>query len=138
MPLTVERFQPEGMNVRLSNGQPSYSHVVTINGTGKLVYIRRPIAPDIEGNCVGKGDMPPRWNKPSRTWTVASRPPGLPGPTWSRPTPSSPTSMNSRNAAMSACVISAYSDSNSTPVGVTRLAGPDFMIEIEAVAVVNG
>src|SRR5207245_4277248 len=32
------RFQPEGMNVRMSGGQPSYSHVVTVSGTGKIVY----------------------------------------------------------------------------------------------------
>jgi 2-iminobutanoate/2-iminopropanoate deaminase len=57
MPLTIEKFQPEGMNVRLSAGQPSYSHVVTITGTGKLVYTAGQLARDIDGNCVGKGDM---------------------------------------------------------------------------------
>jgi hypothetical protein len=31
----------------------------------------------------------------------------------------------------------AQATSTSTTVGVTRLAGPDFMIEIEAVAIVN-
>jgi hypothetical protein len=35
MALKIERFQPEGMNVRMSGGQPSYSHVVTVSGTGK-------------------------------------------------------------------------------------------------------
>ena len=39
MALKIERFQPEGMNVRMSGGQPSYSHVVTVSGTGKIVYI---------------------------------------------------------------------------------------------------
>src|SRR5580704_14183878 len=33
MTLKIERFQPEGMNVRISNGQPSYSHVVTVSVT---------------------------------------------------------------------------------------------------------
>jgi hypothetical protein len=36
MALKIERFQPEGMNVRMSAGQPSYSHVVTVSGTGKI------------------------------------------------------------------------------------------------------
>jgi hypothetical protein len=38
------------MNVRLSGGNPSYSHVVTVSGSGKIVYTagqlareRRPI-----------------------------------------------------------------------------------------------
>src|SRR5437879_5431091 len=50
-------FQPEGMNVRMSGGQPSYSHVVTVSGTGKIVYTAGQLARDIDGNCVGKGDM---------------------------------------------------------------------------------
>src|SRR5450755_166424 len=33
MTVKIERFQPEGMNVRISNGQPSYSHVVTVSVT---------------------------------------------------------------------------------------------------------
>jgi hypothetical protein len=37
MTMKIERFQPEGMNVRMSGGQPSYSHVVTVSGTGKIV-----------------------------------------------------------------------------------------------------
>ena len=37
MTLKIERFQPEGMNVRMSGGQPSYSHVVTVSGTAKIV-----------------------------------------------------------------------------------------------------
>ena len=45
MALKIERFHPEGMNVRMSGGQPSYSHVVTVSGTGKIVYIRRPVGP---------------------------------------------------------------------------------------------
>src|ERR1700759_2115737 len=57
MALTVERFQPKGMNVRMSAGKPSYSHVVTVSGTGKLVYTAGQLARDIDGNCVGKGDM---------------------------------------------------------------------------------
>jgi enamine deaminase RidA (YjgF/YER057c/UK114 family) len=57
MPLKIERFQPEGMNVRTSGRQPSYSHVVTVSGTGKIVYTAGQLARDIDGNCVGKGDM---------------------------------------------------------------------------------
>jgi hypothetical protein len=57
MTLKIERFQPEGMNVRMSAGQPSYSHVVTVSGTGKIVYIAGQLARDIDGNCVGIGDM---------------------------------------------------------------------------------
>ena len=57
MVLKIERFQPEGMNIRMAAGQPSYSHVVTVSGTGRLVYTAGQLARDIDGNCVGKGDM---------------------------------------------------------------------------------
>ena len=57
MVLKIERFQPEGMNVRMSDGKPSYSHVVTVSGSGKIVYTAGQLARDIDGNCVGKGDM---------------------------------------------------------------------------------
>ena len=73
MVLKIERFQPEGMNVRISGGQPSYSHVVTVSGTGKIVYIAGQLARDIDGNCVGKGTCAPRWNRRSKTSTNASR-----------------------------------------------------------------
>ena len=57
MVLKIERFQPEGMNIRISGGKPSYSHVVTVSGSGKIVYTAGQLARDINGNCVGKGDM---------------------------------------------------------------------------------
>ena len=107
MALKIERFQPEGMNVRMSGGQPSYSHVVTVSGTGKLVYTAGQLARDIDGNCVGKGDMRAQMEQTfQKCGDVRMRYLGVATPT-------------------------------STTVGVTRLAGPDFMVEIEAVAVVN-
>jgi 2-iminobutanoate/2-iminopropanoate deaminase len=57
MVLKIERFQPEGMNIRMSGEKPSYSHVVTVSGSGKIVYTAGQLARDIDGNCVGKGDM---------------------------------------------------------------------------------
>src|SRR3978361_495011 len=57
MPLNVERFQPEGMNVRMSGGQPTYSHVVTISGTGKLVFTAGQLARDVACTCVRQEDV---------------------------------------------------------------------------------
>ena len=57
MVLKIERFQPEGVNVRMLGGKPSYSHVVTVSGSGKIVYTAGQLARDVDGNCVGKGDM---------------------------------------------------------------------------------
>jgi len=61
--------------VRMSGGQPSYSHVVTVSGTGKIVYTAGQLARDIDGNCVGKGDMRAQWNRTFKNLDNASRRP---------------------------------------------------------------
>src|SRR3974390_657504 len=108
MVLKIERFQPEGMNVRMSGGKPSYSHVVAVSGSGKLVYTAGQLARDADGNCVGKGDMRAQieqtFQNPDR-WLKAA---GRSGPTSSRPTPLSPISTSSRSAPTSACAISGW------------------------------
>ncbi len=82
MALKIERFQPEGMNVRMSAGQPSYSHVVTVSGTGKLVFTAGQLARDIDGIASAKVTCGHRWNRRFRIWIGASRPPVPRGLTW--------------------------------------------------------
>src|SRR3954453_22530162 len=57
MPVKIDRLQPEGMNVRMQQGKPAYSHVVTVTGPGKTIYIAGQLARDAEGDIVGAGDM---------------------------------------------------------------------------------
>src|SRR5215210_5155878 len=57
MPVKIDRIQPEGMNVRMQQAKPAYSHVVTVTGPAKTVYIAGQLARDAEGNIVGPGDM---------------------------------------------------------------------------------
>jgi len=57
MALEIERKQPDGMNVRMQQGKAAYSHVVTVNGPGKTIYVAGQLARDVSGNLVGKGDM---------------------------------------------------------------------------------
>src|SRR4051794_24452288 len=57
MPVKIDRLQPEGMNVRMQQGKAAYSHVVTVSGPAKTVYIAGQLARDAEGNIVGPGDM---------------------------------------------------------------------------------
>src|SRR3954469_4701485 len=53
----IDRIQPEGMNVRMQQGKPAYSHVVTVTGPAKTVYIAGQLARAAAGNIVGAGDM---------------------------------------------------------------------------------
>ena len=137
MTLKIERFQPEGMNVRISNGQPSYSHVVTVSGAGKIVYTAGQLARDIDGNCVGKGDMRAQLEQ---TFQNLDRCLKAAGATWADVVKTNTFVTDFDEFQKCADVRMRYIGvvtPTSTTVGVTRLAGPDFMVEIEAVAVVN-
>src|SRR5215472_16288240 len=57
MAVKIDRIQPAGVNVRLQQGKPAYSHVVTVTGPVKTIYIAGQLARDAEGNIVGPGDM---------------------------------------------------------------------------------
>src|SRR5215471_19709592 len=57
MAMKIDRIQPAGMNVRTQQGKPAYSHVVTVTGPGKTIYIAGQLARNAEGNIVGPGDM---------------------------------------------------------------------------------
>ena len=57
MAVKIERKQPEGVNVRMQQGKPAYSHVVTVTGPGKLIYTAGQLARDASGKIVGPGDM---------------------------------------------------------------------------------
>src|SRR5437016_14017031 len=57
MPVKIDRVQPAGMNVRMQQGKPAYSHVVTVTGPGKTIYVAGQLSRDAEGNIVGPGDM---------------------------------------------------------------------------------
>lgn len=137
MTIKIERIQPDGMNVRMMEGLPAYSHVVTMSGTGKIVYIAGQLARDIEGNCVGKGDMRAQMEQ---TFQNLDRCLKAAGATWADVVKTNTYVTDFDEFQKCSDVRMRYfgmATPTSTTVGVTRLAGPDFMVEIEAVAVVN-
>src|SRR5205085_7079903 len=137
MVLKIERFQPEGMNIRMSGGKPSYSHVLTVSGSGKIVYTAGQLARDVDGNCVGKGDMRAQMEQ---TFQNLDRCLKAAGATWADVVKTNTFVTDFDEFQKCADIRMRYlgvATPTSTTVGVTRLAGPDFMIEIEAVAVVN-
>ena len=90
MAIKREKIQPKGIHIRMMAGQPAYTQVVTVSGTGRQIFVAGQLARDADGNCVGNGDMRMRYFGPA-----------------------TPTS---------------------TTVEIRRLAAPDFVIEIEAIA----
>jgi 2-iminobutanoate/2-iminopropanoate deaminase len=55
MALKIERFQPPGMDVRMQEGKPAYSHVVTVANPGKIIYVAGQLGRDASGNIVSGG-----------------------------------------------------------------------------------
>ena len=57
MAIKREKIQPAGVHVVIRAGQPAYTHVVTVSGTGKMIFVAGQLARNAQGVCVGKGDM---------------------------------------------------------------------------------
>jgi enamine deaminase RidA (YjgF/YER057c/UK114 family) len=51
-------------------GQSPYSPVVTVSGTGRIVFIAGTLARDIGGNRMGKGDMRAQMEQTGPLWAV--------------------------------------------------------------------
>lgn len=137
MALKIERMQPEGMNVRMSAGQPSYSHVVTVAGAAKLIFIAGQLARDQDGNCVRPGDMRAQMEQ---TFHNLDRCLKAAGASWADVVKTNTYVTNFDEFQKHGDVRMRYfgvATPTSTTVQVSRLAGPDFMIEIEAIAVVG-
>jgi enamine deaminase RidA (YjgF/YER057c/UK114 family) len=56
MSVQRKRIQPDKLFVR-GGVEPLYSHVMSVSGTGRMVFIAGQVARDSKGNTVGKGDM---------------------------------------------------------------------------------
>jgi 2-iminobutanoate/2-iminopropanoate deaminase len=118
-------------------GQSPYSPVVTVSGTGRIVFIAGTLARDIGGNRMGKGDMRAQMEQTFQNLDRCLR---AAGATWADVVKTNTYVTDFDEFQKCGDVRMRYfgvATPTSTTVGVTRLAGPDFMIEIEAIAIVN-
>jgi 2-iminobutanoate/2-iminopropanoate deaminase len=137
MAVTRNRIQPPGMNVRTIGGQALYSHVVTVEGGGRIVHVAGQVARDAAGNTVGAGDMRAQIEQVGRNLQLC---------------------LEAAGASLSDIVktVTYVTDIDeffkhtdirmrflgpamgaSTTVEISRLAGPDLMVEIEAIAIID-
>jgi len=117
-----------------------YTHAVTAEGTGKLVYISGQVSWDASGNVVGKGDMRAQSEQVFRNVGHAL---AVAGAGWG-----DVVKMNGYMVGMHAERVSAYREVRqrylkegalpaSTLVGVERLVDPELLLEVEVVAAVT-
>jgi enamine deaminase RidA (YjgF/YER057c/UK114 family) len=116
-----------------------YSHAVTVEGPGKLVYIAGQVSWDAGGQVVGKGDMRAQSEQVFKNVTTALK---AGGAGWG-----DVIKMNGYMVGMNAERVTAYREVRqrylkegalpaSTLVGVEALVHPDLLLEVEVVAVV--
>ena len=137
MPVKIDRLQPEGVNVRMQQGKAAYSHVVTVTGPGKTIYVAGQLARDLEGNIVGPGDMRAQMEQTFKNLDACLK---AAGASWADVVKTNTFVTNYAEFAKCSDVRMRYigvASPTSTTVQISRLAQPEAMVEIELIAVVD-
>jgi len=137
MAVKVERFQPAGMDIRMQDGKAAYSHVVTVTGTGKLIFIAGQLARDAGGAIVGPGDMRAQLEQTFKNLDLCLK---AAGATWADVVKTN-TYVTDYEAFSKHREVRmrhfGIATPTSTTIQISRLAQPEAMVEIEMIAVVN-
>lgn len=137
MALTIDRKQPDGMNVRVQQGKAAYSHVVTVNGSGKTIYIAGQLARDAAGNIVGPGDMRAQLEQTFKNLDLCLK---AAGASWADVVKTNTYVTDYEAFSKHSDVRMRYFGvgiPTSTTIQISRLAQPEAMVEIEMIAVVE-
>ena len=138
MAIKREKIQPQGMHVVIRAGQPAYTHVVTVSGTGKMIFVAGQLARDANGNLVGKGDMRAQIQQVGENIKTGLE---AAGATLADIVKTNTFVTNYEEYSKHGDMRARYfgpATPTSTTVQISRLADPDAMVEIEAIAVIDG
>src|SRR5216684_4327158 len=116
MAVQIERKQPPGVNVRMQQGKPAYSHVVTV---------------------VGPGDMRAQMEQTFKNLDACLK---AAGATWADVVKTNTFVTNYEEFSKCSDVRMRYfgvASPTSTTIQISRLAQPEAMVEIELIAVVD-
>ena len=135
--MKIERIQPPGVDVRMQEGKAAYTHVVTVAGPGKMIYIAGQLARDANGNIVGPGDMRAQLEQTFKNLDACLK---AAGATWADVVKTN--TFVTDYEAFSQCreVRMRYfgvATPTSTTIQISRLAQPEAMVEIEMIAVIE-
>jgi enamine deaminase RidA (YjgF/YER057c/UK114 family) len=128
------------LNPKGITSSPYYSHAVSAEGAGKLVYVSGQVSWDAAGKVVGKGDMRAQAEQVFKNVEAALK---VAGAGWG-----DVIKMNGYMVGMHAERVTAYREVRqrflkkgalpaSTLVGVERLVDPELLLEVEVVAAVK-
>ena len=133
----IERSNPAGMNVRMQQGKPAYSHVVTVNGPGRTIYVAGQLARDGAGNIVGPGDMRAQMEQTFKNLEACLK---AAGASWADVVKTNTFVTDYAEFSKHSDVRMRYigvAAPTSTTVQISKLAQPEAMVEIELIAVVD-
>jgi 2-iminobutanoate/2-iminopropanoate deaminase len=137
MPVKIDRLQPPGVNVRLQQGKPAYSHVVAVTGPARTVYIAGQLARDLEGNIVGPGDMQAQMEQTFKNLDACLK---TAGATWADVVKTNTYVTDYEAFSKCSDVRMRYfgiASPTSTTIQISRLAQAEAMVEIEMIAVIE-
>jgi 2-iminobutanoate/2-iminopropanoate deaminase len=137
MAIKREKIQPQGLHVVMRAGHPAYTHVVTVSGTGKLIFLAGQLARDATGNLVGKGDMRAQIQQVGENIKIGLE---AAGASLTDIVKTNTFVTNYEEYAKHGDMRLKYfgpATPTSTTIEISRLADPDAMIEIEAIAVID-
>jgi enamine deaminase RidA (YjgF/YER057c/UK114 family) len=130
-----QNIQPEALSTRVVQGQVLYSHVVVVEGR-RTIFIAGQLARDRQGNVVGKGDMRAQIRQVGENLKAAL---AAAGATLNDLVKTTTYVTDIDEFLKHVDVRMEYFGAlpTSTTVEVRRLAHPDLLVEIDAIAVVD-
>jgi enamine deaminase RidA (YjgF/YER057c/UK114 family) len=130
-----QNIQPKALNTRVLGGHVLYSHVVVVEESRKTIYVAGQLARDVSGNCVGKGDMRAQIRQVGENIKAALAEAGA---TLADIVKTNTYVTDLGEFFKHVDVRMEYFGAlpTSTTVEVRGLAHPDFMVEIECIAIV--
>jgi enamine deaminase RidA (YjgF/YER057c/UK114 family) len=134
MSVSRESVFPPQLPKRVVNGVLLYAPVVTVV-PGKLIFVSGMLARDSAGNLVGKGDMGAQIRQVGENLKTALAAAGA-GLSDIVRTQTFTTDIDEFFRHVEVRMQYLGPTSTSTTIGISRLSHPDFMVEVEAIAVV--
>ena len=131
-----ENIQPTSLHKRVVGGQVLYSHVVAVEGR-RMIFIAGQLARDRDGNIVGKGDMRAQIRQVGENLRTAM---AAAGATLKDLVKTTTFVTDIDEFFRHADVRMEYFGPalpTSTTVEVRRLAHPDLLVEVEAIAMTD-
>jgi enamine deaminase RidA (YjgF/YER057c/UK114 family) len=136
MPINRRNIQPDGLHQRKVNGLVLYSHAVVVEPK-RLVFIAGQLARDEQGAIVGTGDMRAQLRKVLENLTIAIEAAGATLSNLVR-TNTYVTDIDEYFKHVDVRMeFYSHAMPTSTTVEVRRLAQPELMVEIDAIAALD-